>query len=114
MEILSVRLIAINQTSRPQEFQIPSLPNQDYTLGRSNFSTGDDSIISRRHARFCITAESGPEKLLVTNLSLINGVLVNFTPVVPFQWRILYDGDEIVRRSHLAFIDGSVFLGLMD
>lgn len=50
----------------------------------------------------------------MTNLSLINGILVNLTPVLTFQWRTLYDGDEIVHRPLFAFIDGSVFLGLMD
>ena len=96
MEILSVRLTAVNPTSRPQILHIPARPNQHHTIGRSNFSTGDDTIISRRHARFTINAETTPERLLVNNLSLINGVLVNFTPVLPFQWQTLYDGDEIV------------------
>jgi hypothetical protein len=114
MDIVSVRLAAINSTSRPQLLPIPARPNQDHTIGRSNFSTGDDAIISRRHARFAINTEVGPERLVVTNLSLINGILVNFTPVLPFQSQTLYDGDEIVRRPCLAFIDCSVFLGLMD
>lgn len=114
MDILSVRLAAINPTSRPQLLPIPARPNQAHTIGRNSFSTGDDAIISRQHAQFTINTELGLERLVVTNLSLINGILVNFTPLLAFQWRILHDGDEIVRRTLLAFVDGSVFLEPMD
>src|SRR5947207_8175102 len=99
MEITSVRLIAINPTSRPQVLQITVQPSLDHIIGRSNFSAGDDTIISRRHARFSINTDLHVERLFVTNLSLINGVLVNFTPVQHFESRTLFDGDEIV--SHL-------------
>ncbi len=99
MDILSVRLAAINPASRPQVLQITLRPNEDHVIGRSNFSAGEDTIISRRHARFSINTESGAERIVVTNLSLINGILVNFTPVPHFQSRTLFNGDEIV--SHL-------------
>jgi FHA domain len=102
MEILSVRLQAINPNSRPQTLHIAARPNEHVTIGRSNFSTGEDTIISRRHALFNITVESGLERLSVRNLSAINGMLVNFTPVHQFVWRTLFDGDEIVFRTPLC------------
>lgn len=102
MEILSVRLQAINPNSRPQTLHIAARPNEHITIGRSNFSTGDDTVISRRHALFYITAESGLEKLTVRNLSAINGVLVNFVPINQHEQRTLLDGDEIVFRTPLV------------
>ena len=98
MDIISARLEAINPTSQPQSLLIPTRPGEDFIIGRSHFSNGQDTIISRRHAKFNIN-NVGPERLVVTNLSLINGILVNFTPLQPFEDETLYDGDEIVLPS---------------
>lgn len=102
MDIVHARLEAINPVSRPQTIPLNVLPNNDSILGRSSFFDGEDTIISRRHARFSIVSPSGPrqpEMLTVSNLSNVNGLLVNFEPLQPFQSRILYDGDEIVPPS---------------
>lgn len=102
MDIVDARLEAINPVSRPQTIPINVQPNNDSVLGRANFFDGEDTIISRRHARFSIVSSSGagqPEELKVLNLSHVNGLLVNFEPLQPFQNRTLYDGDEIVPPS---------------
>lgn len=103
MDILSIRLIAVNPASSPRTFDIPARPNVDFTLGRSHFSTGDDAIISRRHVKFIIN-NAGPESLIVQNLSLANGLLVNFTPVQPHQRKVLLDGDELVFPLKMSFL----------
>ena len=110
MDILATRLEAIHRTARPQTLIIPTQPGEDFIIGRSNFHTGEDTIISRRHARFNVNS-NGPEKLVVTNLSLINGILVNFTPLQPYQEETLYDGDEIVhsrvQQANIVFLGGT-------
>jgi hypothetical protein len=95
MEIVSTRLEAINEISRPLTLTIATRPGEPSVLGRHHFFNGEDTIISRRHARFTIST-SGTEQLQVTNLSGINGILVNFEPLPLNLTATLYDGDEIV------------------
>ena len=96
--ILSAQLVALNPISRPQTLLIEARQaGDDFVVGRTHFFTGEDTIISRRHARFHITSQAGgPEMLVVENLSMINGMLVNFRPVQPYQAITVYNGDEIV------------------
>jgi FHA domain len=108
MEIVHCLLEAINPVSRPQSIPINVLPNQDSVLGRANFFDGEDTIISRRHARFSIlsglSAGQQPDKLQVSNLSHVNGLLVNFEPLQPFQSCTLQNGDEIVPPIPFLFL----------
>lgn len=98
MDIISARLLAKSPSSTPRILSITARPNEDFIVGRNTFSSGDDTIISRRHARFSIIAGSNQhERLVVCNLSKINGLLVNFTPLPLDQELTLHDGDEIVR-----------------
>jgi len=96
--LLSTRLVALNPISRPQVLAIETRQlGDEFVVGRTNFFTGEDTIISRRHAKFKITAHAGgPEILVVENLSMINGMLVNFRPIQAYQAVTIYDGDEIV------------------
>jgi pSer/pThr/pTyr-binding forkhead associated (FHA) protein len=108
MDIVQARLVAINAVSRPQVISIDALPDSDFVLGRPNFFDGEDTIISRRHARFSINAPLNTERLTVSNLSNVNGLLVNFEPLLPFATTTIYDGDEIVH----PFLSTSVFLSI--
>jgi len=101
MDILQIRLVAVNPASRPQVIPINALPDSDFVLGRASFSDGEDTIISRRHARFTINPVPGgqAEQLYVSNLSNVNGLLVNFEPLLPFDATLLCDRDEIVPSS---------------
>jgi hypothetical protein len=99
MEIVAASLLAVNRESRPQIIPIIVQPNRPFTIGRTNFTSRDDTIISRRHAQFHIATQRGPEALFVTNLSLVSGVLVNFTPLRHLDMRELFHGDEVVRSS---------------
>jgi hypothetical protein len=101
MDILQIRLVAVNPASRPQVIPINALPDSDFVLGRASFSDGEDTIISRRHARFTINTVPGgqAEQLYVSNLSNVNGLLVNFEPLLPFDATLLCDRDEIVPPS---------------
>src|SRR5204863_6725359 len=68
MEIVAASLMAVNRESRPQIIPIIVQPNRTFTIGRSSFTSRDDTIISRRHARFNIVTQRGPaEGLFVTN-----------------------------------------------
>jgi len=98
MEITSVRLYAISPDARPQVIDIRPTPGQTRIIGRQDFNSGDDTVISRRHALFSIlsAAEGVDQILVVQNLSLINGILVNFWPVAAYTTHVLVDGDEIV------------------
>jgi pSer/pThr/pTyr-binding forkhead associated (FHA) protein len=96
MSITSIHLHALLPESRPQVIDINLKPGEERVLGRNDFSTGEDTVISRRHALFAIDAGAGGDVLGVQNLSLINGVLVNFVPVPPYGRQRLEDGDEIV------------------
>ena len=98
MEIVSAQLVAVDPLADPQTLSITAMPGEDSNIGRRHFSTGEDTTISRRHARFTILAGHGPERLLVTNLSLVNGMFVNFVPLQQHRAQTLYDGDEIVFR----------------
>jgi len=95
MEITSVRLLAKSPLANPRVLIIPARFNEEFLLGRANFLTADNGIISRRHARFNIVGVER-ERLVVCNLSAINGLLVNFRPVALDQDVTLYNGDEIV------------------
>jgi hypothetical protein len=95
MEIVSTRLEAINRISRPLSLTIETRPGEPSVIGRNNFFNGEDTIISRRHAKFTIFP-SEPEQLRVTNLSQINGILVNFNPLPLNLTATLHHGDEIV------------------
>lgn len=104
MDIVQARLVAINPVSRPQIITLNTLRNTDFVLGRANFFDGEDTIISRRHARFNVLPGSGSiEHLMVSNLSHVNGLLVNFEPLPPFDSTTVYDGDEIVPPLVLCF-----------
>jgi hypothetical protein len=110
--LLSARLVALNPISRPQVLPIEARQlGDEFVVGRTNFFTGEDTIISRRHAKFKITSHTGgPEMLVVENLSMINGMLVNFRPIQPYQAVTIYDADEIVRPSILFVeVNGTVF-----
>jgi len=99
MEITSVRLYAISPDARPQVIDIKPTPGQTRIIGRQDFNSGDDTVISRRHALFSILSGAEGDKdqvLVVQNLSLINGILVNFRPVTAYSTQALVDGDEIV------------------
>jgi hypothetical protein len=96
MEIVSARLEAVNSSARPQILSITTRPGDPCIIGRHDFFTGADSIISRRHAKFQIST-TGVEQLQVINLSKINGILVNLVPLPLNQCTTLYDADEIVR-----------------
>jgi pSer/pThr/pTyr-binding forkhead associated (FHA) protein len=96
MSITSIHLHALLPESRPQVIDISLRPGDERVLGRNDFSTGEDTVISRRHALFTIAPAPGGDVLGVQNLSLINGVLVNFVPVPPYGRERLRDGDEIV------------------
>ena len=95
MEILSARLVAKSPTARPQTLLIPLQLNSEFIVGRAHFLNGDNTIISRRHARFRVVA-GARERLVVCNLSRINGMLVNFLPLPLDEDITLFDGDEIV------------------
>jgi hypothetical protein len=113
-QVLSARLVALSPFSRPQIMPIQTREvGDEFVVGRTNFFTGEDTIISRRHAKFKLTAHpGGPEKIVVENLSMINGILVNFRPVPPYQAVTVYDGDEIVSPSYLVHcINAIVFFG---
>jgi pSer/pThr/pTyr-binding forkhead associated (FHA) protein len=103
MSITTIRLHALLPESRPQVIDINLRPGQERVLGRNDFSTGEDTVISRRHALFTLTAGPGGDVLGVQNLSLINGVLVNFVPVPPYGRQRLQDGDEIVSSHFQIF-----------
>jgi FHA domain len=96
MEIVHIHLEAINPSSKPQIIPIPITADSDHIIGRSTFYTGEDTIISRRHASFTILQRQGHDILIVRNLSMINGILVNSEPVHPLAERIIRHGDEIV------------------
>jgi hypothetical protein len=94
MDIVSSHLEAVNASSQPQILQIQAREGAE--IGRPNFFNGNDTSISRRHAKFMITRPVNDETLRVTNLSEVNGILVNFTPL-PYRESIaLITGDEIV------------------
>src|SRR5271170_2192564 len=103
-QVMSARLVALSPFSRPQIMPIETREvGDEFVVGRTNFFTGEDTIISRRHAKFKITSHAGgPEVLCVENLSMINGLLVNFRPVQPYQQVTVYDGDEIVSPAMCA------------
>ena len=100
MEITSVRLHALGPDARPQVIDIKATLGQTKIIGRQDFNSGDDTVISRRHALFSVVTGTevgrGEQVLVVQNLSLINGILVNFTPVPTYGSQALVDGDEIV------------------
>ena len=108
MEIVSTRLEAINRISRPLSLTIATRPGEPSVLGRYDFFNEEDTIISRRHAKFTIST-SEPEQLQVTNLSQINGILINFNPLPLNLTATLLHGDEIVLTS-LYYAD-VVFFG---
>jgi FHA domain len=112
MDIVSCRLEAIKTISRPQilPLSVINARNNACTIGRANFHFGQDTIISRQHARFHITPT---EHLHVCNLSSVNGILVNYFPVPYEQSALLNDGDEIVRRWFGSSVNRSAFRGPM-
>ena len=110
MDIVQARLVAINPVSRPQTISLNALPNTDFVLGRADFFDGEDTIISRRHARFTVHPGAGSmERLMVSNLSHVNGLLVNLAPLLPFDSTTVYDGDEIVHFLPTMFFSFSLF-----
>jgi FHA domain len=111
---LSARLVALNPVTRPQIMPIETRePDDEFVVGRTNFFRGEDTIISRRHAKFKLVSHPGGyETIVVENLSMINGILLNFRPVPPYQPVTIYDGDEIVSPCYLVHcINGIVFFG---
>ena len=98
MDIVQARLVSIHPATRPHRIILSALPNTDTVLGRPDFFDGEDTIISRRHARFYILpGQAGSmERLMVSNLSLVNGLLVNFEPLQQFESTAVSDGDIIV------------------
>ena len=97
MEIVRAYLQAVNPSSRPQILNIPARLSEHHVIGRSHFLTEDNGIISRRHAQFNMTLdENGREVLSVTNLSTINGMLINLSPLFSGTSIPLSHGDEIV------------------
>jgi hypothetical protein len=97
MDILSSRLEAINPTlTTPATLLITAREGTECIVGRPNFFDGNDTSISRQHARFQVSRQNLSEQLLLTNLSQVNGILANFVPVPHSHTITLTTGDEIV------------------
>jgi FHA domain len=100
MEILEARLVAIGRDTYPQIIHLPTEPGASIIIGRSHFFGGEEQIISRRHACFTVSSTGILSLLHVSNLSQMNGVLHNLSPIPLHTSVVLRDGDELV--SHFA------------